>query len=106
MFEGATTTIAMDTPQTVTIGTSTSSDMWIVRLEALDGHIRMTKNTGANHYFYIIPCPKQGAPPDTGGDPTPVPGVGTWGLVVTTGLLGAAFVWAVRRRRQSAVTAV
>jgi hypothetical protein len=104
IFSGATTTISAGVPQTVTVGTSTSQSMWTVQLSALDGHIRMTKDSGSDHFFYVLPCPDHdGTPQDTGGTPTPIPGVGTWGLVVMTGLLGAAFVWTVRRRRRSAV---
>jgi hypothetical protein len=62
----------------------------------LDGHIRMTKDSGSDRFFYIEPCPEQVEEPD-GDPPASVPGVGTWGLVDITGLLGAAFVWTVRR---------
>jgi hypothetical protein len=107
IFAGATTTIAQDTPQTITVGTATSWDLWVVSIEALDGHIRMTKASGTDRFFYVIPCPnKDGTPQDTGGGtPTPVPGVGTWGLVVMTGLLGAVFAWTVRRRRRTTAQA-
>jgi hypothetical protein len=107
LFSGATTTIAQDTPQTIALGTPSSSGMWVVTIEALDGHIRMTKDSGTDRNFYIIPCPNQGGTPQDsgGGTPTPVPGVGTWGLVVMTGLLGAVFAWTVRRRRRATVQA-
>ena len=96
---GATTTILMDTAITVTVGASAAAEMWIVELDVLDGHIRMMKGSGSDRFFYIEPCPEQIEEPD-GDPPTSVPGVGTWGLVDITGLLGAAFVWTVRRGMQ------
>jgi hypothetical protein len=96
-YLGATTTILMDTAITVTVGASAAAEMWTVELDVLDGHIRMMKGSGSDRFFYIEPCPEQVEEPDR-DPPTPVPGVGTWGLVVMTRLLRAAFVCTVRRR--------
>ena len=96
-YMGATTTILMDTVTTATVGASAAAETWTVELDVHDGHIRMMKGSGSDRFFYIEPCPEQVEEPDR-DPPTPVPGVGTWGLVVMTRLLRAAFVWTVRRR--------
>ena len=96
-YLGARTTILMDTAITVTVDASAAAEMWTEELDVLDGHIRMMKGSGSDRFFYIEPCPEQVEEPDR-DPPTPVPGVGTWGLVVMTRLLRAAFVWTVRRR--------